>query len=902
MDNRYYGSYRRFTFDFDYEDQEEYTRYEEELDNLELKEVVADEEYNNNVSRLEATNDMEELERYRNNNVSESEYYFTKDELVSGMNEIETRYRVTEEMKQEDRAMRARYTRDRLKMIKRTYESRGINNTVSNLNVDNLSDEEVISMYAYATHGKTQEEVRELELGAIRDRVGNNSTAAPTPTVVDDSENITSNEIEIELGKFREKSDRINDQLKEMDKKLVLGDENDLDVTEAINGLDSEIKELREMASVILSDMDSFRLSTESADFSMSPSEIKKTVDGFTKRFKELKIKHQEKYNARVEYTNNKIDELKALNVEDEEVKAMIDSLTKLDRSDNVIKSWNQTNYLKNIDYNKLVEVNKMIAEIQNRLGVKKTPTDSGVEGLEAEVSEIERVLSSVEAELETELSDERINELNQDLSLTGNSINDFRQKLEFNKDKLTEEEYNNYKKRADDAETKLNELRGKLGKGVTYSNDYKELEGKVNELSADVDRLDLDIEALHGHITEGGKLVFEGRVNTLEGRLNELVTEVESKKDSMDENQYNSLMDKVTRMQEKLENTKDKVKDPGMIKGTDIYAVLNGEIDGLEQALTNLETQIDKLEKPIKREDRKNIDTIVKHLEKEINRLSKLVEQYKENDPEKYNSTVERLNNLKDRLDKVGKEYRKKCPLMVKAVKSAKNFFKKHKKACLIIAGLAAMALVSHHVLIPALMHGNIMIAGTTPALRPFIKFTNNILGGMINASKVLVKIGDASQALCWRLANGAIINPSCAASSLLKGLAISGISSTALVAPLVVAIKKLVEKMKTVELKQKLSEGLEKGKNSVNTLTGNVKDKMKKVKKEKNPNKKAQLITEKELTKLLIDYRRSGASSVDEYLSTHELSEDEINILKSYEVILNKNIEENTSRKRGK
>ena len=157
MDNRYYGSYRRYTFDWDYADQEEYTRYEDELHNLELKEVVSDEEYNNNVSRLEAMNDMEELERYRNNYVSESEYFFSREELIAGMNEIETRYRVTEEMKQEDREMRARFTRDKLRMIKRTYEARGVCNTVTNLDVDALSNEEVISMYAYATRDKSPE-------------------------------------------------------------------------------------------------------------------------------------------------------------------------------------------------------------------------------------------------------------------------------------------------------------------------------------------------------------------------------------------------------------------------------------------------------------------------------------------------------------------------------------------------------------------------------------------------------------------------------------------------------------------------------------------------------------------------------------------------------------------------
>jgi len=891
MDNRYYGSYRRYTFDWDYADQEEYTRYEDELNNLELKEVISDEEYNNNVSRLEALNDMEELERYRNNYVSESEYFFSREELVASMNELETRYHVTEDMKQEDREMRARFTKDKLRMIKKTYEARGISNTITNLDLDYLSNDEVISMYAYVTRDKTEEEIRDLELGSVRDRVSGyvNPEPVPTPEPIpepspvssDEEEIVTLTDIENELNRFRETSDRINNQMNEVNRKLVLGDLEELDVTDTINGLDTEISELREMGKVILDDMDKFRLEIENADFSMSPSEVNNTIKGFTNRFKDLKVMHQTKYNARVEYTNNKIDELKAMTGLDDEVRGMIESLSKLDRSDKVIKNYTQKNYLNDIDYNRLVEVNKQIDEIQSRLGVKSVDDDN-VEGLETEMSEIERHIGSVETELATELSDDRIKELVQDLKLILNDINDFKQKLAFNKEKLSDEEYNNYMNRVEIAANKLNELTGKLEKSVTLDDDYKELEEKVNGLSNDVDRLDNDVEALRGHIVESGKLVFADRVKDLADKIADLINNIVSKRDSMEVSQYDSLMNKVNNMETKLSNVSDKVKDPGMIKGVDIFAVLNSEINKLGTDLDNLDTTVKSAEKPIKREDRKGIDKIINHLGKEINRLEKLLEQYKDKDEEKYNSTLEELNKLKTKLNEVNGEYKKKCPLMVKAVKSAKNFFKKHKKACLIIAGLAAMALVSHHVLIPAIMHGNIMIAGTSPVLRPFIKFTNNILGGMIGATKDSLGI--------WTLANGVSINPSCAASSLLKGLAISGISSTALIAPLVVAIKKLVERMKTVELKQKLSESFEKGKETVKNTTGKVKEKVKTVKP----------IMPKNYDKLCKEYINSEMT-LEEFCKEKNLNEKEMEIINLKSKLIDA-MKENKSKKRGK
>lgn len=865
MDNKYYDNYRRFTYNFSYEDQEEYSKYEEELENIEAKEVISDEEYNNNISRLEATNDMEELERYRNQYISESEYYFTREELLENMRSIETMYRVSEEQLAEDRRMRAMYSRDRLRLLKRSYENRGITGAMRNVDVDLLSDEEAIEMYRNVRHGMSVENERQLGDAGIRERVSR--FISPSVSNVDENENSidesfpemnsTFDEIENELERFRNTSDRINRQIQVVNRKLILGDSEEINVSLEIDGLSDELRELREMADVIVSDMDAFRLSTEAVDFSMSVSEIRKTVKGFTDRFKELKVLQVEKYNSRVEATNNRINELKKLTNLEPEVLDMINGLPELSKCNVRINSWNQTNYLGHLNYEELEKVNRVINEVNSRLNME-VPTPK-VEGIDGDISYIDSELERLDTEILENMEREDVNRLNQDLDVLVSNIDNFELKLESNKDSLTEDEYNSYKDKIENAKSRIEELRSRLNKHLVQNNDYDELNNNTSNLEKDVQRLVEDVETFYGHIVNGSELLFLNRLNVLKSRLGDLKTEVEVRHNDgkMDVNQFNSLMDRVSEMENKLSQSKNKLRDPGMIKDADIYSVLNGEIDGLENALTSLEEQVESLEKPIDKDDRKKIDSIVKHIESEVKRLEKLLEQYKEKDSEKYNFTMNRLNNVNERLDKLGKNYRSKCPLMVKAVKDAKNFYKKHKKVILIVAGLSALALVAHQVLIPAIMHGNIMIAYSSPALRPFIKFCDKILGGMIGATLDVEGI--------WTLANGVAINPSVAATSLLKGLAISGVASTALVAPLVVAIKKLVEKMKTTELKMKLTEEKDKLAEKVKTNKDKISGKIKEGKDKfanKNDNKKADKDAVGRMASLFKEYRNSFKS----------------------------------------
>lgn len=703
--------------------------------------------------------------------------------------------------------------------------------------------------------------------------------------------------IELEIEKFKNTSEKITRDLNKI--KVNLSLDNKININNEIEDASRELKELVEMSDSIIEVIDRLRLFANETDFSMSVSEIKKTVKELKDRLKNLKILQVEKYNARVDYINKEIEELKKLNDVDLDILEMINSLDIISRCDNSINDWRAVNYLKNIDYNKLIDTNKLINEIKDKLNIRKEAIE--IEALEIDINNIENEINRIENDLED------INKVKENLVIVGNLINDFRVKLENSKDKISLDEYNNYLDRINDLEANLSDVNNIIKEKINYKNNYDRLLSDVNDLSIDVDQFKVDVDSFFGFIVSDGINVFISKFNRLSNGINNLKEKIlkEYNDGLIDNNQYNTLNSKITEMEKKLSDSNDKLMDPGMIKDADIYGVLNGDIDGLEEALSKLEEQVNLLEKPIKdRTVRKQIDMIVKQLDSEIKRIEKLLLQYKDKDIDKYNQTVERLNNVKDRLNKVNKDYTKKCPLMVCKVKEAKSLYKKYKKQILIAAGVAAFALTSHHVLIPAIMHGNIMIAGTSPVLRPTAKFINSLLGGVVGAVK------DVSGA--WKLANGVIINPSVAATSLLKGLAVSGIGTTALVAPVVVAIKKLVDKMKTVELKQKLTEGKEKaqekiakGKNAAEEKIKQQKEKLtnkyepkyerKKEKKTKKVNNtKVGIATEEEFINLFRDYRKSG-KTLEEFCEEEELTDSEVEMLKLFDARYQENISQN-------
>lgn len=908
--------------------QQRYIQANMELRNLMTKEVLADDVYVRMFDEVSRNNDMEQIRQFEDSHISESEYDNEIDRLEKIISEIDNRYGFTNEDLNNEFDLDVKEKRNRLKGIKSYYERNG-SYIMRNVNVDVLTDNEVMDMYEQIESGIGYDRVRNMidnsneyeaekerneRLDPIRQRVDRFRTSRGV-----DRENITGNgsssngndfpesqtiehtDIDRKVNKLKEDFEVINSDINEINGKLILNQDLSSEVNEDIRKIDLDVKELADDVQEIISEMDNFKEKYEHVDFSMNYQEITNELKKIKSKLRKLKQEQVKRYNNSVEAVNKAIDELRRLNTP--EIDSKLDMLEPLNMCNANITHWNDSvRYIDDIDYDKLIDTNRVLYEIYNAKNNKEEEVIANIDDdknnewsitmleLYTDIENIEDEINNIESEFTEIMPENEINRLRDSIKCCSDNVNAFRAKLENNKDKISDEDYKVLEDRCDGAQEELMDLNSVLNEkglnnasvSVNNKDIYEELMRRMNTLSGALLNLDDLVETLDGLMNKDTVDRYRDLLNNKYIiDMNDLEQEIENmnKNGKLDSNQYNNLKKKLDSVKELVQRLNEKLRNPGIIKDTDIFAVLNGEIDGLEKALDKLEEQVSKLDKPIKRENRKEIDKIVKHLENEFNRLSKLAEQYKEKEPDKYNELMERLSNVNNRLSKFKKDYRKKCPLLVRAVKSAKDFYKRHKKIILIAAGLAAFALVGYHVLIPAIMHGNIMIACTTPSVRPFIKSVDRILGSIIGATKNAEGI--------WSLANGVVINPSCAATSLLKGLAVSGIGTSALVAPLVIAIKKLVDKMNIAELKQKLKEEQEKVKENSKKNLNNGKEKAKNGMKDfkgkfKNvPNKIADKLMIEDLDILFKEYKNSKMT-LDEFASENELDESEIEIFK--------------------
>lgn len=680
--------------------------------------------------------------------------------------------------------------------------------------------------------------------------------------------------IEEKISEFKTKKTSVEKTMNKVNQKLVLGDITGLDVTDALKDLGVEVDWLKKTGEKLLQDMRDFEILTNSTNFSMSPSEINKTVKDFTTRCKELKEDHKRLYNARVDLINGKIEELKNMTGLSDEVKELADKLTLLDKSEIDIKSYTQTNYANVIDYNKLVEINKQIAMIQEKMNVM---SDENVDSLESQIGKgIEQELSKIESELENEMTVENVNQRINDLEGIKRLIGSVEQELKLNENKLTEEQKKAYEKRISEARAKLDELNNKLNNKLGYKNEYKKISVEIAMLSKDVKNLNSLIDSVRGHVFELGLESFEKSSKEYRENLNKLIGELNKQKDSMEVSQYDILNKKLAEISKNLDLVDKKLKNPDMIKDVDIAY--------LEKRVNNLEKSIEQLEKTTKTDKVRNIRNNIKDIDNTIAGLEEFIENNKSENPDKYKAITERINGLKERLNKVVKG----CPLRVKAVRSTKNLYKKHVKKYLLVAGLAAVALVHATygpIIIPAIMHGMMMIKLTMPASKPIMDFMINILGNFIGASK----LGGV-----WTLKNGVMINSSIAATSLLKGIALSSggilggtIFYSKLVSSLIISIKKLVDKMKKVELKKKLSDEEKKKKEEVETEDKKVTKKGKFEREEKKITKKGKY-ERKSSTPKFNDYkdelvklfgkREKIEDAITKYCNENGLSQEEV------------------------
>lgn len=606
-------------------------------------------------------------------------------------------------------------------------------------------------------------------------------------------------------------------------------------------------------------------------------NEIDELFDTVKENFLNLKNKHISKYNEKVEYVEARLAEFNKIPEDKltDKVKELIGKLGNNEKCEAFNNGdWQQSDYLDKLKFKELDEQTKIIEEIEKKLNIKHFESVD----VWSRCNHIENTIGELKNSSKEEMSLSQINSLLKKSYLCYEEILD----VDIMQQLYMENEHNKEKASAvnskisryvRDINKLIDSLQEKKKKEIKQDNKYKKLKVDLEEIETKYHIMNRKISEYQGKL--GKRAINRFDRSYLKDNyklLKEFIQTVDKEQNNLEKIQFKNLKKRIS----KLENIHNGINfilniSPFMINGVDIVKDFSDKMEGFDKKLDELKDKItdlgnDKLKVIKDHNKRKEIDSIINDRWKDLANYEKMLKEYKKNSPEVYQSLKDKLDERKKKFDEICKGYRRKCPLAVKQVKDAKHLYKKHKKIVLIAAGLAAFALVSHHVLIPAIMHGNIMVGATTPIVRPFTRIANDILGKTIGATKDVNGI--------WRMASGTIINPSCAGISLLKGLAIYTLpSSVAFLGPqmaaLAIGIKKLSEKMKNVELKKQISEKIQKGKIKVTDLTHKVTEKVKKNK-------------EKNYDDLSQEYMDSNMT-FEEFCQQQKLNRSEINKLKA-------------------
>lgn len=623
--------------------------------------------------------------------------------------------------------------------------------------------------------------------------------------------------VEDKINKFKDHLDKLEKSINKVISKLLLGDGSDsLNINNEIIELGRELDGLSEEAKQLISEIDEFKEQNFGETPSLTVPEIEKAVKEFKEKFKNLKISQVDKYNSMVNYVKSRIDELSSLTDVPDNIKAMIEELKglNLDTCNTKVGDYRNTKYLDDIKYDDLAKAYDLLNKVDKERGKDSKPNKIDLDG---DIKHIEEGIDKIAYYVEIAKSDDEVEQLKNDSLLVSDNINYFMVKLESNKDKLTEEEYNKYLERVELAQNDLYELNNKIKiiKPIKYSL-YDEFNNRLDHLSRYVDTLNSLIDASKGLVGKNTISAFQHRIDRAFDSLDEINNEIETahNENKLDDVQYNNLKERVEKIQDNLIGAEAILSGPDMLKNDDNVSSIDSSLDKLEFDINTLEGMINRYDSVIKRKDRKPIQRLIKKIEMEIDVIKKYLKKH--DDINEHDNAVERLNNLENKFKNINGKYREKCPLMVKKCKSAKNWLKNHKKIALIAAGLAALAveLAVGPVIIPAIMRGNILIGNSVPSLMPITFALDKVLGSIIGATYHMDKG-------TWLL-NGIEINPSIASSALLKGVAITSVGSS-LVVPTVAAIKTLHNKMKKHKLKKELF-----GDNNSNNISDNrnVKD----------------------------------------------------------------------------
>lgn len=637
--------------------------------------------------------------------------------------------------------------------------------------------------------------------------------------------------------------DKLTDRVNKMLNTMVMDTDLFTDVTEEIQGLCDEYKKIKDEGNDLLEEIKNSR--------EIDPKLITKKLKELRSKLVQLKKMQIMNYNVGVKLVNERLDAIRnSGNIPEE-----LANVTNLEEINIVIKQYDQNNYFELLKYDELVKLLNLTSKYTKKGGKGGTdgstggndggndggnggndnPTDDEIdnyEKLDARMKVIEERIAKLAEKIEKgNLTPEEIEECRNEITDLANLLNATRLVCAKLESCLNNMEYDDIMGRIEACEGDLYDLNSKLPKQDKAHSDLYDRANKFKEQVEFFHSIVVD-PSLDEKQSESFIAALTTRCNEYRNSLAELRHEAEEKHNNheISDDEFNLITASLDESEKIINECDARIKNFETLRELGFLDLLGNDIDSLERALDTLEGIVDSRNKPIKRDDRKSIDQMIKSIEAQIDLIGRNLEQHKDDDLDKYEAESKRLDDCKKRLEEIEKKYRSKCGLFVRATKSAKNFYKKHKKACLIGAGLAAIALLAGPVIIPAIMHGNLLIANKSVALRPLMTGINKILGGAINA-KVVDTIISGVPAKVWQLANGNIISPSCATASLLKGIAISGIGSAALITPVVAGIKALIGKIRNKEQKNENNQSLkDKLKAQKEKLKGKIKDRKEK------------------------------------------------------------------------
>lgn len=525
---------------------------------------------------------------------------------------------------------------------------------------------------------------------------------------------------------------------------------NTLNVTDAILEC---VKSFKDMKSI-----DRFNLSKEEI------TDIDKKNDEIKDKIIKLKNKQIYKYNLKVEELNEKIKLLKSvssLGVEEDIKELEILKWCNI----HIYNDWQRNNYKDKLDYDMLQEVSDRLSLIYKKYNLKQDePVD-----LTIKLNYYTQLLEDTKKELKEDTTLVEVRTLlDKCIDIYGNIISiDLASRMYLDDAVIEKELYSRYNHQTtqicNDIDKFMYKLLDKKKDVDDKSNDYTLLVDKLELLELKTNKLEEEINRYHGvcsYYTLNKIRIylrkFDKTLKEVNKEANEITLNSEQKKRLLSDN------GKIEYVKSLLSNTEKRINEDPYILGGHFEFYIENCMKQLDEDTAKLQSILNITDKKIKKErKREQLNLLINKIKNDIIHIDTLLA--KVGNVQLKNE----LNKKEETFNKVCREYNSRTPLLVKKVKPANSVYKKYKKECLQVSGLSSSALLDNQVLVPTIMHGNIVLEQKMPSLRGFTNFVNNVLGGVINAKR--------NEKGEWSLSNGYKIGPAIACTSLLKNMAIS-------------------------------------------------------------------------------------------------------------------------------